>query len=72
MRCLGTSLEVTRIMGKMESACLISRNGLDELIHEHDSIQGAIGDGLKHIEAANRIIQRGARRMIAAGAGGVP
>jgi aerotaxis receptor len=64
MKRLTTSLEVTRIMGKMESARLIARDGLDKLIDELDSFQGAIGQGLKEIDRANHCIQHNARQML--------
>jgi aerotaxis receptor len=65
MKRLATSLEVTRVMGKMESSRLLAKDGLDELIDELGSFQNAIGDGLKEIDAANQLIQQSARRMIA-------
>lgn len=65
MKRLATSLEVTRVMSKMESARLRARDGLNELIDELGAFQGAIDDGLKDIDAANQNIQQSARKMIA-------
>lgn len=67
MKRLATSLEVTRVMGKMESSRLLAKDGLDELIDELGSFQSAIDDGLKDIDVANRSIQQNARKMIASG-----
>jgi aerotaxis receptor len=64
MKRLATSLEVTRIMGKMESSRLTARDGLDKLIDELDSFQVAIGQGLKEIDRANHCIQQNARQML--------
>jgi aerotaxis receptor len=64
MKRLATSLEVTRIMGKMESSRLTARDGLDKLIDELDSFQVAIGQGLKEIDRANHCIQHNARQML--------
>jgi PAS domain S-box-containing protein len=69
MKRLATGLEVTRIMGKMESSRLLAKDGLNELIDELGSFQSAIDDGLKDIDAANRSIQQSARKMIASGPG---
>jgi aerotaxis receptor len=65
MKRLATSLEVTRVMGKMESSRLVAKDGLDELIDELGSFQSAIGDGLKDIDGINQTIQQDARKMIA-------
>lgn len=67
MKHLATSLEVTRVMGKMESSRLLAKDGLGELIDELGSFQSAIDDGLKEIDVANRSIQQSARKMIASG-----
>jgi aerotaxis receptor len=65
MKRLATSLEVTRVMGKMESSRFIAKDGLDELIDELGAFQDAIGNGLKDIDAANQNIQLDARKIIA-------
>jgi len=59
MKRLATGLEVTRIMGKVESARLNHLNhGLDGLIDELEHLQRAIAGGLKAIDQLNQRIQR--------------
>jgi hypothetical protein len=65
MKRLAASLEVTRVMGKMESSRLaVARDGLDELIGDLESFQAAIADGLRKIEQMNRSIQSNAGRLL--------
>ncbi len=65
MKRLAASLEVTRVMGKMESSRLaVARDGLDELIDDLESFQTAIADGLRKIEQMNRSIQSNAGRLL--------
>lgn len=67
MKRLATNLEVTRVMGKMESSRLTAKEGLDSLIDELCSFQTSIAEGLTVIEQTNLDIQHNARRMIASG-----
>jgi aerotaxis receptor len=64
MRHLATSLEVTRVMGKVESSRLAARDGLDALIDELDSFQTAIATGLKEIDGVNQSIRQNSRRIL--------
>ena len=58
MTGLATSLEVTRIMGKMESARLsFVKAGLEEFIDDLESFQLTVANGLKEIERLNQGIQ---------------
>lgn len=58
MRRLSTSLEVTRVMGKIESASLDSSiTSLDALIDDLGSFQKALMDGLKDIDEANKSLR---------------
>lgn len=55
MRRLSTSLEVTRVMGKIESASLDSSiTSLDALIDDLGVFQKTLMDGLKDIDEANK------------------
>ena len=57
MRRLSTSLEVTRVMGKIESASLGSSiSSLDALIDDLGVFQKALMDGLKEIDDANKAL----------------
>jgi PAS domain S-box-containing protein len=65
MKRLAASLEVTRVMGKMESSRLaVARDGLDELIDDLESFQTAIADGLRKIERLNWSIRSNAGRLL--------
>lgn len=65
MKRLAASLEVTRVMGKMESSRLVvARDGLDELIDDLESFQTAIADGLRKIEHLNWSIQSKASQLL--------
>lgn len=65
MKHLAVSLEVTRIMGKMESSHLaVAKDGLDGLIGDLETFQTAITNGLKEIEQMNLSIQSNARRLL--------
>lgn len=66
MKRLVTSLEVTRVMGKMESARLLARDGIVELIEELGNFQSEVAEGLKDIEGVNREIQFNATKLAAA------
>lgn len=67
MKRLTTSLEVTRIMGKIESASLGSTiNTLDDLIDDLGSFQKALMDGLKDIDQANRAMECDIRDLLKA------
>ncbi len=58
MRKLTSILEVTRVMGKIESASLdASRTSLNDLIDDLGSFQKAILDGLKEIDESNKAIR---------------
>jgi PAS domain S-box-containing protein len=65
MKRLTTTLEIIRLMGKMESARLVGINeGLDKLITDLESSQGIIATGLKEIERMNHAIKYNARRTL--------
>ncbi len=60
MKRLALALEVTRVMGKVESARLNeTKDGLNELIEDLASFQRSIADSLKQIEQLNRRIKYG-------------
>jgi hypothetical protein len=66
MKRLTTSLEIVRMMGKMESARLVGSNeGLDKLITDLEASQATVAGGLKEIERMNHTIQYNARRTLA-------
>lgn len=57
MKRMAAALEVTRVMGKVESARLNQEgSGLNELINDLYAFQQAIAEGLKEIENMNRHI----------------
>lgn len=59
MKRLAAGLEVTRIMGKVESSRLtVRKDGLNELIDDLELFQTSISDCLKEIERMNSNIQR--------------
>jgi len=59
MKRLASALEVTRIMGKVESSRISTSNsGLSSLIDDLDILQGAVSDSLKEINGVNCEIQR--------------
>jgi len=65
MKRLVTGLEVTRIMGKVESARLnLLEHGLDGLIDELENLQRAIAAGLKAINNLNLRVQRDAKLLL--------
>jgi aerotaxis receptor len=65
MKRLAAGLEVTRVMGKMESARLaVIKDGLNELIDDLEAFQAAITNGLKEIEINNQSIQNNVGRLI--------
>lgn len=65
MKRLTTSLEIVRMMGKMESARLVGINeGLDKLITDLESSQAIVASGLKEIERMNHAIRYNARRTL--------
>ncbi|WP_085900318.1 PAS domain-containing protein [Kiloniella majae] len=58
MRKLTASLEVTRVMGKIQCASLdASNSSLPNLINDLGQFQDAIADGLKLIDQANKAIE---------------
>ncbi len=58
MRKLTASLEVTRVMGKIQCASLdASNSSLPNLINDLGQFQEAISDGLKLIDQANKTIE---------------
>lgn len=64
MKRLAGSLEVTRVMGKMESSYLaVAKSGLNELIDDLEAFQNAITAGLKEIDVHNQNIADNARRL---------
>ncbi len=69
MTRLAAALQVTRIMGKVESAGIdVERGGPKELIDDLDVFQKAITEGLKDIEQVNRNIQRQVGELLVAAA----
>jgi aerotaxis receptor len=71
MKRLAAGLEVTRIMGKMESARLtVVKDGLNELIDDLEAFQTTISDNLKDIDTSNQNIQSKARKLAALVDGG--
>ncbi len=58
MKRLVSALEVTRIMGKVESAQIsTSKDGLNELINDLELFQKTVMDSLKGIERLNKDVQ---------------
>lgn len=70
MKRLSSGLEVTRVMGKVESARLPEYNdGLNELIDDLETFQTTISTSLREIEQVSRHIKQGMETMLkAAGA----
>lgn len=67
MKRLAAGLEVTRIMGKVESAALtVSKEGLEELIEDLETFQTAISDGLQKIEQMNQEVRYAVRDLMMA------
>lgn len=67
MRKLTSILEVTRVMGKIESASLdASHSSLNDLIDDLSSFQKAILDGLKEIDASNKAIRLDIEQLLKA------
>jgi hypothetical protein len=67
MKHLAVNLEVTRIMGKMESSHLaVAKEGLDGLIGDLETFQTTITGGLRDIEQINLGIQYNTRRLLTA------
>lgn len=67
MRRLSTSLEVTRVMGKIESASLGSSvTSLDALIDDLGVFQKALMDGLKEIDNANKSLYADVEQLLKA------
>ena len=65
MKRLAAGLEVTRMMGKVESARLsVSAEGLNELIDDLDIFQSSVSEGLKEIETMNRAIQHNTQTLL--------
>ena len=65
MKRLTAGLEVTRVMGKMESARLtVIKDGLNELIDDLEAFQAAVTDGLKEIDINNQSIQNNVGRLV--------
>lgn len=66
MRRLASSLEVTRVMGKVECARLDGdTGGLLELLNELGDFQRTLTDGLKALDRDNTAIYDATRRLIA-------
>lgn len=65
MKRLAAGLEVTRVMGKMESARLtVIKDGLDELIDDLAAFQSAVTSGLKEIDTNNQSIQNNVGQLV--------
>jgi len=66
MKRLAAALEVTRIMGKVESQRqLIVRQGLVELIEDLESLQSTIALGLKEIDQSNQRVHYDTDHLLA-------
>lgn len=67
MKRLTTSLEVTRVMGKIENASLdASITTLDDLIDDLGDFQKALMEGLKEIDYANRAMETDIKELLKA------
>lgn len=65
MKHLAVSLEVTRVMGKVESSHLaVAKDDLDGLIGDLETFQTTITNGLREIEHMNLDIQHNTRRLL--------
>ncbi|MCC6946468.1 MAG: PAS domain-containing protein [Bradyrhizobiaceae bacterium] len=65
MKRLAASLEVTRVMGKMESSRLrVAKTDLDELIDDLEVFQTSVADGLREIDQMNHNIRHNAQRLL--------
>jgi aerotaxis receptor len=65
MKRLTAGLEVTRIMGKIESSRLIvSNDSLNQLIDDLEGFQISIANSLKEIENANQCIERNIQQLM--------
>lgn len=65
MKRLAAALEVTRVMGKVESARLtVKKDGLTELIDDLEVFQSSVAEGLKEIEQMNRSIQYNTQQLL--------
>lgn len=68
MKRMAAALQVTRVMGKVESARLsVQGSGLHELIGDLETFQQAIADGLKEIERVNRHIASHIHELLSPG-----
>jgi aerotaxis receptor len=66
MKRLAAGLEVTRVMGKIESARLDSAaEGLNDLIDSLEDFQIAISESLREIDRMNRSIHRNIQELLA-------
>lgn len=66
MKRLAAGLEVTRIMGKVESARLTTtRDGLNELINDLETFQTSIAGSLKELANINQNIQFNIEQLLA-------
>ena len=65
MQRLAAGLEVTRVMGKVETARLSETvDGLVDLIGELERFQRALAEGLEQIHRINRFIQRSIQELL--------
>jgi PAS domain S-box-containing protein len=65
MKRLAAGLEVTRVMGKVESSRLsVAKDGLNDLIDTLESFQTSVLDSLKEIDTMNRAIQRNIQQLL--------
>jgi aerotaxis receptor len=65
MKRLAAGLEVTRVMGKIESARLdTTAEGLNDLIDSLEDFQTAISESLKEIDRMNRTIYRNIQELL--------
>ncbi len=67
MKRLAAGLEVTRIMGKVESSRLsVDKDGLNDLIDNLEDFQVSISNSLKEIDRVNGCIQRNIQSLLSA------
>ena len=65
MKMLTAGLEVTRVMGKVESSRLTAtKGGLNELIADLESLQISISNSLREIEQMNRQIEHNMQKLL--------
>jgi hypothetical protein len=65
MKRLASSLEVIRVMGKVESSRLkVVKDGLNELIDDLEKFQTTVSDNLKSLDQSSRFTEHNINRLI--------